>query len=652
MKQPMDTTLHKKRLKLWLGLFFLLFAVPVSVLTGIVYRQLQNEASYQARRQAEQWAERLESALQDLIAGEQRRPSADYSFFNVSANPLIESSAIKFSPLSEVPPKTDIPGIVGYFRIDPDGSFHIPALPELEHNNHAGLSTKELASRLALKRRLQDLLAKEKKPQSAFADADAKQSAEEDEAEHYIVGQATEKTESLGAAKKLTKAKDADVIASRPGKQQSGLRQNRKEQVQLPNQAMASSFFKRPPRPVVDESSRADAAMLKEAEPGNAGEIEIMSFESEISPLQLLIVKQHYFCFYRHVWHDNSRYTQGFLVAIETFFNAVTQSIATPGSLTSISILHRQQMLSRLRLAAGNGKQALYKRPLNPPFDPLELQIIYASSGAGGETRLVDLLAGSIAFTLIAGLWFFYRLLSRQIELSRQQRNFISAVSHELKTPITSIRMYGEMLRSGWIGDERKKQQYYDFIFFESERLSRLIANVLQLARIDHRRHPLELQPTPAASLLQRIPEKIEVQVANAGFKVDLVAADQEPPAAIEIDEDAFFQIIINLVDNALKFAAGAEKPVIDIGYRLTAKWLEFYVRDYGPGIARRQQDKIFRLFYRPGDELTRATPGTGIGLALVAQLAASMQAKVSVVNRSPGAEFQIRFAAKAFAAD
>jgi signal transduction histidine kinase len=113
----------------------------------------------------------------------------------------------------------------------------------------------------------------------------------------------------------------------------------------------------------------------------------------------------------------------------------------------------------------------------------------------------------------------------------------------------------------------------------------------------------------------------------------------------VEADEDSFAAIVINLVDNALKFSKDASKKEIDIGFRYYTsgtKKVVFFVRDYGPGVDRAQMRRIFQLFYRAESEMTRTTPGTGIGLALVKELAAKMGAKVDVSNREPGAEFQI----------
>ncbi|CAK0782330.1 hypothetical protein CCP4SC76_80002 [Gammaproteobacteria bacterium] len=121
-----------------------------------------------------------------------------------------------------------------------------------------------------------------------------------------------------------------------------------------------------------------------------------------------------------------------------------------------------------------------------------------------------------------------------------------------------------------------------------------------------------------------------------------LVMTEGIETLAVRVDADAFNQILINLVDNALKFSARADIRVVEISGRRQGNRLVFAVRDYGPGIPRHQMKKIFRLFYRGEDELTRETLGTGIGLALARQLAQAMGGQVDVINAEPGAEFRV----------
>ena len=115
--------------------------------------------------------------------------------------------------------------------------------------------------------------------------------------------------------------------------------------------------------------------------------------------------------------------------------------------------------------------------------------------------------------------------------------------------------------------------------------------------------------------------------------------------ATINIDADCFAQMVINLVDNAIKFSKNADNKTIEIGSRRAGdNRIMFSVRDYGPGIAKDQMKKIFELFYRSESELTRETVGTGIGLAIVHQLAVAMNGNVDMVNADPGAEFRFWF--------
>jgi signal transduction histidine kinase len=288
----------------------------------------------------------------------------------------------------------------------------------------------------------------------------------------------------------------------------------------------------------------------------------------------------------------------------------------------------------------------LYHTRLSAPLSDLELIFAIGRLPPGPGGIVVGWLGGILGLVLCGGFLLMYRLGVRQLDLARQQQDFISAVSHELKTPLTSIRMYGEMLREGWVAEE-KKPRYYEFIHTESERLSRLINNVLQLARMTRNTLQLKMKPVTVAELLDGVRSKVSSQVERNGFQLTIQYEAKTSMARLMADEDCFAQIIINLVDNALKFAAKSPTLAIDISCQSRRdRTLVFSVRDYGPGIPKKQMKKIFGLFYRLENELTRETVGTGIGLALVQQLALAMHASVELVNRSPGAEFRVIFKA------
>ena len=153
----------------------------------------------------------------------------------------------------------------------------------------------------------------------------------------------------------------------------------------------------------------------------------------------------------------------------------------------------------------------------------------------------------------------------------------------------------------------------------------------------------LDLSPVTCRELLDQARSKVANQIEGAGFSLHLDCPTEVGAALVQADPDAFAQILINLVDNALKFAAKAEVKVVEIGCQARRGGaLEFRVRDYGPGVPRDQLQKVFRLFDRAEGALTRETLGTGIGLALVQGLALSMGGSVDLVNRDPGAEVRL----------
>jgi two-component system, OmpR family, phosphate regulon sensor histidine kinase PhoR len=284
----------------------------------------------------------------------------------------------------------------------------------------------------------------------------------------------------------------------------------------------------------------------------------------------------------------------------------------------------------------------LYRARLAEPFGGLELIFSVSRLPTPAGAAVIGWMATTLALVLLVGGWLLYRLGVRQLDLIRQQQDFVSAVSHELKTPLTSIRMYAEMLRAGFASEERKST-YYRFIHEESERLSRLIANVLQLARIGRDALVLEPRVMPIGELMALVVERVASQVERAGFRLELSGEDSA--AELLVDPDAFVQILINLVDNALKFAAGAETRTIRLGVETLGNGrLRVSVRDFGPGIPRDQRRRVFQLFQRGEMAKRQAIPGTGIGLALVERLMRAMGGRVEVTAAEPGAEFRLEF--------
>ena len=290
------------------------------------------------------------------------------------------------------------------------------------------------------------------------------------------------------------------------------------------------------------------------------------TFASEVDPFELGVLDTGHLVLFRNVWRDGQRYVQGALVDRPAFVATALEApyrASSVGGVARLTVAFQGRTLDTLaagiseyRSAAGDLTGAvLHRARLSPPFGDIELTFLVDALPRAPGTALLAWVAVTLAVVLCGGFLLMYRFAVGQMRLARQQQDFVSAVSHELKTPLTSIRMYGEMLKAGW-ADEAKRQTYYDYIHSESERLSRLIENVLQLARLTRNSQRFDLKSMTVAELLDLVRSKVATQVERAGFA--LTVRNDAPDAAVVVDADCFAQIFINLVDNALKFSASA----------------------------------------------------------------------------------------------
>ena len=674
----------EKRLRAWLSAFFVALAIPSGILVWQTYSSLKWEAFYRHRVMAEELGARVERRVADLIAGEESRAFADYTFLMVAGDPA--AGFFQRSPLSAYPVTGPIPGLIGHFQIDADGGFSTPLVPAPGTQAAAyGIPQDELAGRRALRERMlrildenrllpaseTDEVAQRERAAGAVARPDG---AKDDRDRSTASRPALEGAEAPAPQAAFDRLNEA-VAARRLGqKKQQALgsvddlklkrvypEEFRSSPEDKPAQARAA------PAPVEQRALRKERGALPEPPavtsyalpappPPVAQPLHIRAFESEIEKFNLALLDSGHFVLFRRVWRDGRRYIQGALIDPQRFLNDVVGTAFRATALSRVgelAVAFHDDVLSaysgqpsRAYLSSTEDFEGalLYRSRLAAPFDDLALifSITELPMGSGGP---VVLWTGAILLLLLGGGGYAsYRLGVGQITLQRQQQDFVSAVSHELKTPLTSIRMYGEILREGW-ADEDKKRMYYEYIHDESERLSRLIANVLQLARMTRNELDVDLQPIALGELLDQIESKVASQIERSGFTLRIECADEAKTIVVNVDADYFSQILINLVDNALKFAAAAEQRCIDIACRQQSGGAVcISVRDYGPGVPPDQIKKIFGLFYRSENELTRETAGTGIGLALVHQLAVAMNARVDVVNREPGAEFRVSF--------
>jgi signal transduction histidine kinase len=242
------------------------------------------------------------------------------------------------------------------------------------------------------------------------------------------------------------------------------------------------------------------------------------------------------------------------------------------------------------------------------------------------------------AMTLsMVSLW---RSLNEQVRLSKKKDDFISAVSHELRTPLTSIRMYAEMLEKEWVPTEEKRKEYYTGMRQETERLSRLIENVLDFSRIQRGKKQYQFVLGDVHDCLSQAAQLMLPCVKKAGFELHTEYAEAEP---FMFDRDAVTQIVINLIDNACKYARPAADNHIILRTKKQDGYVLIEIEDHGPGVPRKEQARIFEAFYRCADESTRQAVGTGLGLALVKRFAEAHHGFVQLAPANPsGCVFRV----------
>ncbi len=718
----------ERRLRNLLGVLFMALAIPTAVVIWLAYGQLKWEAFYQYRAQAEALTNRIDNVISERIATAEDRRFADFAFLNLTQSGKI----LQRSPLAAYPVTQDLPGALGYFQVDADGTFSTPLLPDRETDlTSVGIEPEEFAQRSALAGQIQQILAdnrlvrdgvataarlsitneptdlpQEQAPASPIAsgafeatapdrkdDADRLDDRLDDSRDNALATSIAEPTvrqveepetgytqqvfDQLNAssAPAAAKAPPVDKVA------ESGRRENalgRLQDLELDEDLQKKSEELNKELPALQEDKRqSDAAPIRArrteqvAVPeaivledelsaglteGEAVPKAITTFSSEIDPYEFSLLDSGHLVLFRKVWRNGERYIQGLLLDQNVFAEDAIATAFRETTLASMSDLivgYQDDIISVVNGTTGRDYLAssgtlqgtlLYRRPLSTPFDSLELVYSINQMPRGPGAGVLAWSTVIIAIVFLAGFLALYRLGLSQIRLARQQQDFVSAVSHELKTPLTSIRMYGEMLKEGW-ADEAKQKQYYEYIHDESERLTRLISNVLQLAKITRSDPEFNLQPIAVGELMSQIESKITNQVERAGFALQISRDADTDTHNIQVDVDCFTQVVINLVDNAIKFSRDATEKAIDITARLATDGnIVFTVRDFGPGIPKGQMKKIFQLFYRTESELTRETVGTGIGLAIVHQLVTAMNGRVDVTNQDPGAQFDVSF--------
>ena len=237
------------------------------------------------------------------------------------------------------------------------------------------------------------------------------------------------------------------------------------------------------------------------------------------------------------------------------------------------------------------------------------------------------------------GAYKLHRAINKEKKINAQQKNFLLSVTHELKSPLASIKLYLQTILKRDL-DKEQQQSFISKSLLDIERLADLVENMLLATRIENKSYSFPKEQFNLSQLVEKIISRLQIHVCSQ----EALITEIEPNVYINGDDFALSSVITNLIENAVKYSSDCVPIYVSLKRQLTGK-VNFTVADLGIGISDEEKPKIFDKFYRVGNEDTRKTKGTGLGLFIVKQVLDHHQATIKVKNNSPkGTVFDVCF--------
>ena len=594
---------------IFLAIFFVI-TLPLVVLLHQAYTQLEIGTNSLYQGHAMFVANTLNQQIAKDLAIEDKRSYSEYGFIRTIQ--VIGGEENTLSELVDYPITSQYEGLIGHFQLAPDNSLRTPFLPEgrfgeilLEQISPAE-RTKREEVRFRINNILNDLGVKNEGIEATAQPRDSVESV-------------------IDAVYK----RDPKLHGKNKRKRNTTERANRFEQT---SEKETFAFDA--------ESAKLDSTDTLEIpfEITRPQEVEIEPFGA--------VFNKNYIVFRRNVSRGSELFVQGFVVDLRTYLSSLVKNETQFYPLEKDLVLgFSSGDMDLLRFGAANATTKILSVPLLPPLNSISLNMYMKKSENFNSSALLLFLGFVVLFVLAAGLIAVYRLTQSEVSLAKKRQDFISAVSHELKTPLTAIKVSAELLQQyDSKMSEEKRLQKYSQIARESDRLTRLIQNVLNLSKLDGNRWVANIKKGRPKAVLDDFVTMYSKNIEDHGFELTVSCDTEVDSVQLMMDRDAVMQILTNLVDNSLKFSVKADYKMIVIELRMAVDHVYLAVRDYGPGIPQSEMKKVFQEFYRVENEMTRTTQGTGIGLSMVKKLCTLSNMKIEIENANPGLRTKIHF--------
>jgi len=607
-----------KSLRRLILIFAVGLAFPLGYLVFQAYRSLEAEEAATFGFFAEAIFDEMQESAAALIRREETRPVDAYS--------APAASALAGLPAEDY--------IRGYFQNNPDGGFQAP------HRTAGPQPLKELASRLAELEEANRVFNRQRaegtdriRPETADEVREEKRKDPERFGDKYLDLSRSQR------AKSYLGERDSRLETVTP-EQAFNLSQLEKKQAPTPSAPAAGSSER--------ERRKAEAAESLAQQPAASASARVVDsvasgasvgFQVEVAPFQSVFVTDGRVFVFRRILINGQMYRQGFVLQLDLFLSHLARTYFSSQPMARFAHLRLRAVDQGREIQAVEAGAAVdrlrisLKRTFPPPLAfvqaTLACERIPPSAGRGSLNLALAVLGGVI----IVGLLAIYHSTQKIVDFSERQSRFVSAVTHELKTPLTNIRMYIEMLEQGMARDPEREQEYFRVLEAEGARLSRLITNVLELSKLEKKHRRPNLQKGNFAEVIADVEGLMKTPLQQAGFRLETENALTEP---FLYDREIMVQVLINLIENSVKFGQSSPAKRITLRLRPAGDHVRIEVADTGPGIPDGDVKKIFNDFYRADNAVTAATGGTGIGLALVRRFVMLLGGRVWAAN-NPG---------------
>jgi len=622
-----------KKLTALLVLFSLAISMPLGYLVLRTYRGIEQEEVAELRYFAETVFSLMETEMNDLVAREEARP--------------IEAYSADYEGPGAINPGAAPPYILAYLQNNPDGSFQTPLAGMFDR-----LSARQRA-RIETLKKINDEFNRVRYALPEPLDTPREQPAGDDSfgrlafAEKYLHhhGGRPDTRQTSHETRRVENLTPQQVLQVAQADQRLMLARLLEARRAIKSSGIMRDIVARTIEDIEDLSVFGLSG-IEGADPFQDFWLDILEESNEllveIDPMQAVLLDSSHLYLFRKVLLNNQVYCQGAVIRVYDLLAHLMRKYFLDQPMSRFTHLYLSASGSRhpvKTLRAGTvsldpvfSLQRSFPRPFSCVKATLTCDKVPGSPARVSLNRVLMLLAAII----LIGLLVIYKNVRSVVELSERRAGFVSAVTHELKTPLSTIRMYIEMLEQGVARSQDRENEYYRILGSETSRLGRLINNVLEFAKLERRQRRLSLTHGTFDEVVREACTIMQTPIQKAGFELRIEREENLPACAY--DREAMIQILINLIENSLKFGAQSPRKELLLRCAREGRRVCISLADTGPGIPRSALGKIFGNFYRVDNDLTRTTGGTGIGLALVKSLVTAMGGRVRAVNNDgPG---------------